>query len=69
MHWTKGFIWIISIISQTSEVSPIIIFPFTDEESESEPGFMPWMADTSLPNPHDKTFPPARLIQPHYIFA
>lgn len=56
--------WIISVNRQTTEVSTIIIFHFTDEESEFEPGLRSRMSGTSLPSPRDKTFPHARLTQP-----
>lgn len=56
--------WIMSVNSQTTEVSTVIIFHFTDEESESEPGLQSRKSGTSLLYPHDKTFPHARLTQP-----
>lgn len=56
--------WIFSVNSQATEVSTVIIFHFTDEERESEPGLRSKMSSTSLPNPRDKTFPHARLTQP-----
>lgn len=49
-------------------MSTIIISHPTDEERVLSQGLSPvCLALVADPKPHDKTFPPIRLIQPHYM--